>query len=673
VNLFKHTVANRKTKIAVSVVCAVAMMATAFSPKTIIAGAIVRYTTENSIETAIEICDEIWTQESSVVILASNDEEGLSDLLCAAPLAGQENAPILLTPRESLDKRTAKKISELKPETIYLLGDFSETLLKELRNLKTGAALSPLHGEDPWATSRAINEELRDIKGTFVISAASIIDAISISSFAATNRYQILLADENGYVPKNQLTGIVYLVGNEEDVKDIKGAKRLAGQDFYETNKIIVNTLPYRFNSVWIASGESPQLIDLFTVAPAAATRNAAIILINPAEIPADTDNEQGKLTENSLCYVLGGENIISTDAVKHILANVEMQWKPAGTWDELKSAIDAGRNVFLTQNITAENGEELWLKRSVIIDGQNNKLDSRIWITAPNVTFKNLNIELQQPQRNSLLTNNAVVYSESNLRVEGVVTIKGPAEKNFHGLFVENTLTVTEKSLLQVKAGKSGFFEGDGIKAGRLIVEDQALLEGVGGDGDNYSGTGIIADTLILLGEPQVIGIGGLVQLAKDYNKYSDDPYQAMNEKNYPDHVGNGVQCGEFRSDPDCAPTMIARGGSIRNNGFKTDPRATGGCGFVITLTSTPNAQVVGYFAEDASMKTRHNLYYSVPYNVSGYAVYNHSKTSLKLQMILDTSEPAEDRIIGATWKQTFENAPSAPSEDDIDAMEKM
>ncbi|MCL1790013.1 MAG: cell wall-binding repeat-containing protein [Peptococcaceae bacterium] len=668
--LIKHIVTVTKIRILISVLCVVAMLMGTFSPRTVIAGTIIRYTAQDSIETAIEICEAIQTQDSSTIILASTHEDDLADLLCAAPLAGQENAPILLTPRETLDIRTAKKIADLKPETIYLLGDLSETVIPELRNLKTGARIIPLHGENSRTTALAINKELKDVKGTFVISGSSVADAVSISSFAAANRYQILLADENGFVERSRLIGTVYLVGGENSVHDIKGAKRLAGRDFYETNKIIVSTLPYRFNSIWIISGENPRFIDAFAAATAAAVNSAAIILVNPAETPADTDRELKKPAENSQCSVLGGENIISTDAVKSILTNLEMQWKPAGTWDELKSAVEAGRNVFLTRDIIAENDEDLWVKRSVIIDGQNHKFVGRTWIIASNVTFKNLNIELTQSKRNSLSANNAVVYSESNLRIEGVVTISGPKNYCFHGLFVENTLTINEKALLQVKAGKSGLFEGDGIKAGRLVVEDQALIEGIGGNGDNYSGTGIMTGTLILFGEPQIIGIGGQVQLAKDYNKYSDDPYQAMNEKNYHDHVGNGIQCGEFRSDPAFIPTMIARGGSIENNGFKTDPRVTGGCGFIITHTSTPNAQVVGYFAEDASMKTRHNLYYSVPYNVSGYAVYNHGKESLYLQTIMDTSEPAKDRVYGATWKQSLGED---PSDDDLEAMEKM
>ncbi|MCL1917862.1 MAG: cell wall-binding repeat-containing protein [Peptococcaceae bacterium] len=650
----KLLILNIDFRITVTILCCIAVFMITFLSEALLAGSIIRYTEEDPIDMALQVCDTLWTSDSSAMILASSDEEDKADVLCAAPLSGQEKAPILLTDRDILDERVAKKITALKPKKIYLLGGISDTLSGQIRDLKLGTEtkIYPVRGQDPEALSRAITRELKDIKGTFIINRDNMADGVSISAFAAANAYQILLADDQGCVPEDQIIWPTYLIGSEARIQDVKEAKRLFGRDRYETNRIIVTTLSHKFSHIWIASGEDSYLMNALLMSPAAAAKNAAIILSSPANNTTSASGDLKQLLESSQCYVMGDEKLISQDAVKTILTTIGQTWKAVGTWDELKDAVDSGKSVFLIQDISAEKGDELWIKRPITLDGQGHKLESRIWVISTGVIFKDLSIELKESSRDALLSNNAVVYSENNLHIESTVAIKGPAESSFHGLFVENTLSVGAKANLKVQAGKSTLFEGDGIKAGRLIIEDHAIVEGIGGDGDHYSGTGIMVYTLSLEGEPYIIGTGGQVRLTKDYNQYSPDPYEAMNERNYPHRVGNGIQCSDFRSDADATPTVVAQGGMLISDGFKPSPRAAGGCGFVITLSSSPKAQIAGSFTEDVAMKTKLNLYYNVPYNVSGYAVYNHGKEPLNLYTIeLDMYVPPKERLVGAAY----------------------
>jgi len=66
----------------------------------------------NRIDTAIAIADLGWKSADNVVLASSNDAN-LVDALAAGPLAGQLNAPILVSANNALDLSVRNKITAL--------------------------------------------------------------------------------------------------------------------------------------------------------------------------------------------------------------------------------------------------------------------------------------------------------------------------------------------------------------------------------------------------------------------------------------------------------------------------------------------------------------------------------------------------------------------------------
>jgi len=98
------------------------------------------------VETALKVCDAGW-QSAETVILAPSDQENLVDALAAAPLAGQEEAPILVTPKGSLDPSVKAKISSLGAKKVYVIGAISDKVKNEVAAL-SGITVIKLAGSN---------------------------------------------------------------------------------------------------------------------------------------------------------------------------------------------------------------------------------------------------------------------------------------------------------------------------------------------------------------------------------------------------------------------------------------------------------------------------------------------------------------------------------------------
>lgn len=238
---------------------------------------------EDRIATALEIASAgTW---GNTVVLAPADQANLVDSLAAAPLAGQENAPILLTFKNELDARVKAKIVELKASKVYVIGAISDAVKNEVDAIE-GVEVEKLSGDSRWETADAINAKLVNPKGTFVVGYNAIPDALSVASFAAANNYAIVLANADGSVPADKLVGdVTYLVGGASVVKDYNGATRLGGADRFATNQAVVTGLAFSFDRVYVANGLS--MVDALAASPLAAKYNAPVLLSNGSSVPA--------------------------------------------------------------------------------------------------------------------------------------------------------------------------------------------------------------------------------------------------------------------------------------------------------------------------------------------------------------------------------------------------
>ncbi|MCM1566475.1 MAG: cell wall-binding repeat-containing protein [Dehalobacter sp.] len=265
------------------------------------------------IGTSLEIASAGWTTASTVILVPA-DQANLVDALAAAPLAGQENAPILLTGKTALDASVKAKIAALGATKVYVIGAISDAVVAEV-NAISGVTATKLAGADRWATANAINAKLTSPAGTFVVGYNSLADALSVASYAAAKNFAIVLTKADGTVDSSKIVGSkTYLVGGTSVVKDYAGATRLAGTDRFDTNKAVVTTLDFEYGRVYVANGLS--LVDALAASSLAANYNAPILLANGSSIPA------GSSVSDKVGFViaLGGASAVSDSVINSLV-----------------------------------------------------------------------------------------------------------------------------------------------------------------------------------------------------------------------------------------------------------------------------------------------------------------------------------------------------------------
>ncbi|MBP1759898.1 MAG: cell wall-binding protein [Firmicutes bacterium] len=227
-------------------------------------------------QTARAIGEEYNRGQVDNIILASGTN--FPDALSATLLSKKLTAPILLvgpTVEESADALSYITAHSNANTKIYIIGGtgvISESLEAEL--LKGGHATERLSGLDLYDTNIAVVTKVNVNPGTPVILATgeSFPDALSISSFAGSNQYPILLVSKSDLAEKTknyistQNPSTVYIAGGvsavsqsiEDQVKALIPSisiKRLAGTDRFETASAVVNEFATTPNTIYLANG----------------------------------------------------------------------------------------------------------------------------------------------------------------------------------------------------------------------------------------------------------------------------------------------------------------------------------------------------------------------------------------------------------------------------------
>ncbi|MDR1321428.1 MAG: cell wall-binding repeat-containing protein [Gracilibacteraceae bacterium] len=151
---------------------------------------------QNRVETSLAISRRGWTSANAVII-APGGPGNLIDALAVAPLAGQENAPILLS-MGSIDPAVIAEIQRLGAKKIYVVGALNSAAVDALKRALPDVTVETLTGADRFETAALVNAKLTDRKGTFVIGYNATADAVSAASFAAANGYAIQIAGPDG-------------------------------------------------------------------------------------------------------------------------------------------------------------------------------------------------------------------------------------------------------------------------------------------------------------------------------------------------------------------------------------------------------------------------------------------------------------------------------------------
>ncbi len=262
--------------------------------------------------TSIKIAEKAYASADTAVVAAGNPNN-LVDALAAAPLAAQEDAPIYLTDKADMNDDVVKSMKALGVDKVIVVGAAaSKAVVDELK--AAGFSVEEVKGADRIATAKAINAKLTAPAGTFVVGYDGVADAMSVASYAAANNYAIVVANQNGTV--DGTVDADYIVGGTTRVKDIAGAKRLAGADRYDTNKQVIAELDFDFGTVYVGNGLT--LADALVGSVLAAQTDSPIALTDGKTVKADVASN---LTDDSVIVALGGTAAVSNaviDAVKN-------------------------------------------------------------------------------------------------------------------------------------------------------------------------------------------------------------------------------------------------------------------------------------------------------------------------------------------------------------------
>ncbi|KTE93829.1 cell wall-binding protein [Desulfitobacterium hafniense] len=262
--------------------------------------------------TSIKIAEKAYASADTAVVAAGNPNN-LVDALAAAPLAAQEDAPIYLTDKADMNDDVVKSMKALGVDKVIVVGAAaSKAVVDELK--AAGFSVEEVKGAGRVETAEAINKKLTAPAGTFVVGYDGVADAMSVASYAAANNYAIVVTNQNGVA--NGTVDADYIVGGTTRVKDIAGAKRLAGADRYDTNKQVIAELDFDFGKVYVGNGLT--LADALVGSVLAAQTNSPIALTDGKTVKADIASN---LDADSVVVALGGTAAVSNaviDAVKN-------------------------------------------------------------------------------------------------------------------------------------------------------------------------------------------------------------------------------------------------------------------------------------------------------------------------------------------------------------------
>jgi putative cell wall-binding protein len=241
------------------------------------------------------------------VIIASGEQ--FPDALSGSGLAGTVNAPILLTEKDTLPDATAKELTRLVPETVYLLGAkaaITDKVATQIKNTPSKPKVIRLGGNDRYETAKKIADEIKaqggNTQSAYLASGANFADAATLSSFVASQKIPILLTANTGslnthtksYIEDNQVSDIVIAGGTgavsskaESALKSagVKDITRKGGKTRFETCEELSTYLVDKYglsNKVYligVAIGEANKFADALTGGAAIGTRGGVSII----------------------------------------------------------------------------------------------------------------------------------------------------------------------------------------------------------------------------------------------------------------------------------------------------------------------------------------------------------------------------------------------------------
>ncbi|MGD6803416.1 cell wall-binding repeat-containing protein [Rossellomorea aquimaris] len=283
----------------------------------------IRVSGESRFETAVEISKAAFTESETVILSTAYN---FPDALAGGSLAYKEDAPILLSAKDSLGKATKEEILRLQAKKAIILGSegvVSEKVVKELNYI--GVSVERIGGKDRFTTATMVAQKLDNPNTAIIAYGRNFPDALAVAPYAAKNGFPILLVekDEIPKSTKEYLKNIenTIVVGGTSIISpkvmsELPDPERIYGVDRFQTNAKIIEKLQMDSFSSYISTGYN--FADALTGSVLAAKNNAAMLLVKSNELPAPIHyvlNEK-KFSE---AIPLGGRAVVTDSVVQEI------------------------------------------------------------------------------------------------------------------------------------------------------------------------------------------------------------------------------------------------------------------------------------------------------------------------------------------------------------------
>lgn len=281
-------------------------------------------------ETAAKVAQDGWTS-SDYAIVANG--EGYADALCAAPLAKEKNAPILLTAGNSLNQNALNQLKDLNVNHVIVVGGTGvvpESVLNEIKaQVPDVQDVQRLGGQDRYETSVKIAEKLGSTSKIVVASGEGYADALSAAPAAAIEEMPILLTRStilpdvtSNYITSNSEITKTYVIGGTASVSNsvadsLKSVERFGGADRYETNVDVIEGFAsdFKFSNIYAALGNGPignEFADALTGGALAAKNKNPLVITGQTLSSSTKQLLKDKVYTNATITVIGGTANIS-------------------------------------------------------------------------------------------------------------------------------------------------------------------------------------------------------------------------------------------------------------------------------------------------------------------------------------------------------------------------
>ncbi|MDR1604377.1 MAG: DUF4430 domain-containing protein [Gracilibacteraceae bacterium] len=234
------------------------------------------------IRLSLALAREYYSGADSVILTAAEDEH-LIDTALAAALAGERRVPVLHTYSGDLDAAVGQALTEMGVKKALTVGAVTDNVAAQLRAL--GLDTETLRGQNRLETAALVAGRLRAPRGSFIAGWNDLENSASLLPYAAAQGFALLLTEPSGALPPGQkpLGDTIYLVGTEPRLAEQPDALRLAGEDIGRFNRLVLETLSFDFDRVYLADGSAGRWPLALALGPAAALTGSPVVLAEDA------------------------------------------------------------------------------------------------------------------------------------------------------------------------------------------------------------------------------------------------------------------------------------------------------------------------------------------------------------------------------------------------------